>query len=112
MITGNVIDATTGEALPFVNVFISSSEGQPTNENRGTAADAAGVFSLKAKPGEFVTASFVGYQRQTAKVESENDKIVFKLTTANDLPAVAVEAKQTYFSIGVVLLLAYLNSKI
>ena len=112
MIKGTVIDKSTGEILPFVNVFISTVEGRPTDENRGTAADAGGVFALNASPGEYLTASYVGYNRETVKIYDASQKVNFQLVTSNDLPAVEIEAKQSYFSFGLVLLLAYLNSKI
>ncbi|RDC63041.1 DUF5686 and carboxypeptidase-like regulatory domain-containing protein [Adhaeribacter pallidiroseus] len=58
-ITGKVFDATTGEALPFVNVYIK-------NTNTGTTTDDQGVYSLwLTKIPDSLTVSFVGYRTQS-----------------------------------------------
>ncbi len=59
-IAGTVIDASTGEGLPFANVFIKGT-------NLGAATDVDGNFViLNVPPGVYsVTASVVGYQKQT-----------------------------------------------
>ena len=57
-ITGRVVDAATGDALPGVNVFLSQT-------TRGAATDTDGRFTIARIPeGEYVlVASMLGYER-------------------------------------------------
>ncbi|MBN2572638.1 MAG: TonB-dependent receptor, partial [Ignavibacteriales bacterium] len=59
-VAGRVIDKTTGEPLPFANVFISSI-------NAGSASDIDGYYTiLNVPPGVYeVSASVVGYKKMT-----------------------------------------------
>jgi len=58
-IFGKVTDATTGEVLPFVNVYIK-------NTNIGTTTDDNGAFNIKlTKLPDSLTVSFVGYRTQS-----------------------------------------------
>ena len=55
-IYGRVIDGTTRESLPFVNVFVN-------NSTFGTVTDEEGKYSLDIPTGEYeIVFSFVGYQ--------------------------------------------------
>ncbi len=58
-IAGSVVDGTTGEGLPFANVFIDGT-------SLGAATDIDGSFTiLNVPPGVYtVTASIVGFQKQ------------------------------------------------
>ena len=60
-ITGTVVDAKTGEKLPFVNVVYEHGGGCQTNVN--------GYFSLPFKPGK-LRFSTIGYETKTVKVKS------------------------------------------
>lgn len=57
LLKGIVIDATTGEAMPFAQIRF------PSNPNVGTMTDADGKFEVNVPRGEYyATASYVGYQ--------------------------------------------------
>ena len=69
-ITGNVVDGTTKELLPFVNVVLYSLPD--TVFVTGTATDEKGSFSLNAANKACVLKiSMLGYQTATLKVTSE-----------------------------------------
>lgn len=59
-IAGRVVDQSTGEALPFANVFIDRT-------TLGAASDVDGNYTILNVPPDVysVTASIVGYQKQT-----------------------------------------------
>ncbi|MDQ4139010.1 MAG: DUF5686 and carboxypeptidase regulatory-like domain-containing protein [Bacteroidota bacterium] len=62
-IFGKVTDASTGEVLPFVNVYIK-------NTNIGTTTDDNGAFSIKLfKLPDSLTLSIVGYRTQSKAVK-------------------------------------------
>ncbi|KAA5546718.1 DUF5686 and carboxypeptidase-like regulatory domain-containing protein [Adhaeribacter rhizoryzae] len=62
-ISGKVTDARTGEALPFVSVYIK-------NTTTGTTTDENGAYNIKlSNLPDSLTASFVGYQNQTKAVK-------------------------------------------
>jgi len=93
-ISGQITDKSTGETIPFANVFVEGT-------NQGAAADVDGNYSiLNLKPGLYtVTASVVGYQ----KVSVENVRVNVDFTTrldfvlstgAIDLPAVIVQGER------------------
>ena len=57
LLKGIVIDATTGEPMPFAQIRF------PSNPNIGTVTDADGKFEVNVPRGEYyATASYVGYQ--------------------------------------------------
>lgn len=69
-ISGTVTDASTGESLPGVNVFLSETQ-------TGTATDADGNYQITdVEPGTYtLVASFVGYERyeQSVNISSGED---------------------------------------
>lgn len=65
MITGKVIDNKYNETLPGANVYFSDSQGSPGSATNGTATDMDGNFSFPSVYGPYLTASFIGYKRQT-----------------------------------------------
>ena len=73
-VTGKVINAESGEALPFANVAI-------LNTGRGTAANGEGMFSLliDSLP-VMVVSSYIGYEKNQVEISRENEKVVFRLT--------------------------------
>ena len=89
-VRGKVMDAKTGEPLPFVSVFF-------TNSNVGTTTDLDGVFSIDTRYAtESVTASFLGYEDMalTINKETRND-LVFRLSPESlQLKNVTIVAKK------------------
>ncbi|MBK7107353.1 MAG: TonB-dependent receptor [Ignavibacteriae bacterium] len=83
-IMGKVLDAATGEGIPFANVFIEDA-------SIGSATDIDGNFViLNVPPAVYtVTASYIGYQ----KVTRTNVRVNVGFTTAIDfsLPSGAIE---------------------
>jgi len=74
-ITGNILDATTGEALPFVNVIIEGT-------NYGAATDLEGTYTMIGiSPGNYsIRASAIGYNSVTVT----DVKVSIDLTTSID----------------------------
>lgn len=62
-ISGKVTDAKTGEALPFVSVYIK-------NASIGTTTDLNGTYNIKlTKVPDSLTVSFIGYLTQSKAVK-------------------------------------------
>ena len=57
--SARIVDAETGEELPFTQIYIS--------EGRGTIANSEGKFSIDALPSETLTITCMGYQRVRIK---------------------------------------------
>jgi TonB-linked SusC/RagA family outer membrane protein len=55
VIKGQVVDAKTNETLPGVTVVIKGT-------NQGVSSDGAGMYSIKAAPGQVLNFTFVGYR--------------------------------------------------
>lgn len=68
----HIEDATSGEALPYVSVYVSN--------NNTTIANSEGDFTIKAMPEDFVRFSYVGYNTLTIKASEVGD--VIKLEVA------------------------------
>ncbi|MBB6460371.1 SusC/RagA family TonB-linked outer membrane protein [Flammeovirga kamogawensis] len=64
VLKGQVVDASTGEPLPGVNIFIEKT-------TKGTITNFDGEFSLVVEPGESIVASFIGYVQQVIPVTTE-----------------------------------------
>ncbi len=91
-INGKITDST-GEALTGANVYISDSAGKVINPPTGGTADADGKYTLKAKTGDFITATFVGMANQTKKVGTVNTQnFILAPSMANSLHAVEIVA--------------------
>ncbi len=78
-ISGKVSDAKTGEALPFVSVYIK-------NTSIGTTTDINGAFNIKlSKAPDSLTVSYVGYLTLSKAVKQgvAVQDIQFKLETAS-----------------------------
>jgi outer membrane receptor protein involved in Fe transport len=93
-ISGVVTDKSTGERIPFANVFV---EGTTT----GAASDIDGNYVIiNIPPGLYrVTASVVGYQKQTVTDVRVNvdftTRLNFQLSTgAVDLPTIVVQGER------------------
>ncbi|GAB3985407.1 hypothetical protein GCM10028807_00590 [Spirosoma daeguense] len=67
VLTGNVIDATSGKPMPFANVYINGS-------TRGAVTDEKGAFTLVGIPLGTVeiVASFIGYQADKRTLRFDN----------------------------------------
>ena len=64
-VTGAVVDATTNETLPGVNVTIKGT-------TRGVGTDLNGRYSISVSPGEILVFSFLGYAEQEFTVGAPN----------------------------------------
>ena len=67
---GRVVDAETGEPLPYVNIRAS--------EGKATLTNVEGEFKLQAEAEEIVTFSFVGYRKLSQKAEQASGTIRMK----------------------------------
>lgn len=94
-ITGKITDSN-GDAIIGANVFVSDIEGKLVNPPKGTSTDANGKYSLDVKSGDYVTATYVGNERQIVKVNGST--LDFKLTESKEaaLPEVLIEADRVY----------------
>jgi len=64
VITGTVIDATSGEALPGASIII-------TGTVIGTTTDLDGKFTIRASEGDKLSVSFVGYLSEEIEIGSQ-----------------------------------------
>ncbi|GMU86562.1 MAG: hypothetical protein AMXMBFR48_18040 [Ignavibacteriales bacterium] len=70
---GRVADAETGEALPYVNVFIQGT-------NKGTVTDPDGNYLLKIPSGFYtLTFSMVGYRTEMRQAEIADDPLTINV---------------------------------
>lgn len=60
-VTGKVVDSTTGETLPGVNIMVEGT-------SQGTASDLDGNFSILAGDNAILVISYIGYQTQKINV--------------------------------------------
>lgn len=97
ILTGTVTDKQTGELLPGVSVFESDSNGRPVGA--GTATNSGGDFSIEVSPGNSITASFVGYQKEILNSIPSSGKHDFRLISKNLLPEATVTANRSYTGI-------------
>lgn len=90
-ITGK-ITGSDGDVLPGAAVFISDKDGKAIQPAVGTTAGADGIYSLEVPEMAFVTATFVGTKRVTARPTPITN---FHLVDDNTLPEVVVTAPKT-----------------
>lgn len=72
---GRVLDAKTGEAIPFANVFYDGGRG-------GVQTDAEGRFSIAFRSGARLRVSSVGYEAYATRVKG-TDSLIVRLTPAD-----------------------------
>ncbi len=84
-VTGRVLDAQTGSALPGVTVVADVSAG-------GTTTGPDGRFTLALPTPGLLTASFVGYQSETVRARPGDDLTVRLRSATTDLQPVVVTA--------------------
>lgn len=93
MVIGSVF-TVNGATLPQANVYVSSAQGAITGDAIGTITNPDGDYIINVDPGEYLTASYVGFKKQT-KLISVNDGIVsFELESATNIPQVTITAKR------------------
>lgn len=78
-IKGKVVDALSGEALPYVNIVL-------TNSNRGTISNSQGVFTIEnLKSGDSLEFSFIGYKNFDLIIRGSRDSLILKMKPENKL---------------------------
>ena len=92
-IRGKITDASTGQPMPFANVYVEN------NVTLGTTTDFDGLYTLKLDPGSYTIAySFTSYKTSTETVEVKAGEIVVKnsalATSTTVLKAVEVIAER------------------
>lgn len=65
-VSGTVVDATTDESLPGVNIAVGGT-------NRGTSTDIDGNYSISVPSNGTLTFSFIGYATQTVEVDGRQE---------------------------------------
>ena len=74
-IQGRVVDAETGEALPYVSIY--------AGEGKGTLSNNEGEFKLVADEGDMVSFRCIGYNIQTVSARQMPDTIRLKPYTTS-----------------------------
>lgn len=80
---GRVVDAKTGEALPYVSIYAGKDKGTLSNSN--------GEFKLKVDEGSSIVFSYVGYNKQTLTANTVPNTIRLKPYTTS-LKEITVQA--------------------
>ncbi len=90
------IKDSNGDEIIGANVFVSDASGKLVNPPKGTSTDANGNYSLDINSGDYITATYVGTERQTVKPNSSNQD--FKLIESKDaaLQEILIEADRIY----------------
>jgi TonB-linked SusC/RagA family outer membrane protein len=88
-VTGTVLAESNGEPLIGVNILV---KGSPL----GTMTDLNGVFTVKAKTGETLRVSYIGYEAQNVKVTGSN---------------LTIRLKENYKSLNEVVVIGYGTQK-
>ena len=92
-IQGEVIDANTGEPMPFTKISF------PSNPSIGVITDVDGKFSVSVPRNERqIIASFVGYQSSTLSINTPYLKF-FMVANAIDLSEISVTEEPVEFGI-------------
>jgi len=92
LLKGIVIDATTGEPMPFAQIRF------PSNLNVGTVSDSDGKFEVNVPRGEYyATASYVGYQPMQLQITAPYLKF-FLQADQLDLDEVMVTDKNQVYT--------------
>jgi len=92
-LSGKIVDATTNEALPFVNIVYSSTK------YLGTSTDIDGKFSIRTSENiQTLKISFLGYKNKTVDVSSfvnTKKKLIIRLSPdIYHLPSITVHGKE------------------
>lgn len=99
-VSGYVVDATTGERLPFATLYWTKN-----GSLKGTTANSAGHFSLSETSRDtslLVTASYVGYGSRSTEIDREDgsavDELTIRLTPESIGGNEIIVTGQNYFS--------------
>ncbi len=87
-VKGKVTDANSGDPIPFANIIFKGTTA-------GTTTDFEGNFTVKATvPVDSITASYLGYQPRTKKVERGKTQVInFQLSEAvTNLQEIVIDA--------------------
>ena len=68
-----IVDAETGEPLPYVSVYVS--------EGNGTLSNEEGAFSINAQPDDTLRLSCIGYEKLLLKAADIGDLVKLKPLT-------------------------------
>ncbi len=91
-VVGVVTDVTTGERLPFVNVY-------STKNKKGTTTDLNGVFTLYLPSGSVIDVSSLGYDKMSLTVPGSPDTLRFMMEpSTTELVEVVVKPKKQKYS--------------
>ncbi|MCS7005129.1 MAG: DUF5686 and carboxypeptidase regulatory-like domain-containing protein [Cytophagales bacterium] len=92
IITGKVTDASTGEGIPFANVYLKSSKNV-----EGTTTDFEGNYRLISEnpPSDTLWATSVGYQPKYKLIQKNKEQIInFQLTEGIELQEVVITKRK------------------
>jgi len=85
-VNGKLIDAWTGEILPYGDIIGLKGEGFSTDENGG--------FSINVRNNSLVTFKYLGYESKTQKFTSNKEGVVLRLVPKlSSLPLIEISAK-------------------
>lgn len=82
-ISGEVLDAETGEAIPGANVIVKGT-------SIATSTDLDGIFEIEAKSNDVLIVNFIGMEQQEFVVSEEKDNKIFLNTDVAQLSEVVV----------------------
>lgn len=90
-IIGKVL-TETGEPLAAATIEVLTPAGNRKSTPQGTTTDESGAFTIEAKKGEILEASFVGRTKERTTVENDNAKTFVLYSANNTGPEVPVKA--------------------
>lgn len=85
-ISGEVLDAETGEAIPGANVMVKGT-------SIATSTDLEGSFEIEAKLNDVLIVNFIGMEQQEFVVSKESENKIFLNTDVAQLSEVVVTAR-------------------
>lgn len=93
IVTGNITEKISGEAVPYANVYISDAQGKSLLKTN-TVGDENGRYSIIANLNDYLSVTFVGYKVQTAQVKSSTLNFVMSEVTPGEISEIEVKAKK------------------
>jgi TonB family protein len=87
-ISGEVLDAETGEAIPGANVIVKGT-------SIATSTDLDGIFEIKADLNDVLIVNFIGMEQQEYVVSEETDNKIFLNADVAQLSEVVVTTSAT-----------------
>lgn len=91
-VKGRVVDASAHSGIPFAVVICETN-------NQTAICDSAGFFNIRTSKGNKITASCIGYEKQTVLVEHEGQNITFALTASTQsINSVIVRGKRKKYT--------------